>query len=399
MPPNPQGNVRYSGQSGPLFNLAFVTGLLTLVTLGIYRFWAKTRIRKYIWSSVSVDGDGLEYTGNGLEKFLGFLVAMVFLAVYLAAIQLLLFFIGFSAFTNPDNEIAIIISIYASFLALIPFILFAIYRSRRYKLARTRLRGIRFGMDSAAWGYALRAIGHYFLTVITLGILLPRQTFYLTKYMTDRSYYGDAKFEQRGRWQALYAALKHVLIGIALIIGGGAVIAAGTVNNTVALAILGGVVLFVGYFWVMIGFVYYQVRSFAYLASNTVLGDKVGITSSPSTGEIIKIVLVGGIVLGVAAAVLFAVLGGVFYGVVMTSVGSGQPNILLFVPIALLYVAVLVALGALGLVMITQPIIAHIASTLHITNVEALASIRQRAADPGADAEGFAEALDIGGAI
>lgn len=200
------GDVRYSGQSGPIFKLAFVTGLLTLITAGIYRFWAKTRLRKYISSSVSIDGDRFEYTGTGLEKLLGFLIAIVFLAVYLGIIQLLLTFLGIGLFSRPGNEVTLITSIYLSFFAAAPLILFAIYRARRYRLARTRFRGIRFAMESAAWGYALRAIGYYILTALTLGILRPRQTFYLEKYMTDRSFYGDARFEQTGRCQAPYGA-------------------------------------------------------------------------------------------------------------------------------------------------------------------------------------------------
>ena len=67
---------QYRGTRGELFPLAVTVALLTLVTLGIYRFWGKTRIRKYIWSSTVGDGDAFEYTGTGLEKFLGFLVAV-----------------------------------------------------------------------------------------------------------------------------------------------------------------------------------------------------------------------------------------------------------------------------------------------------------------------------------
>ena len=63
---NLNGNTHYSGQAAPLFKLSFITGLLTVITFGIYRFWAKTRTRKYIWSSVSIEGDAFEYTGTGL---------------------------------------------------------------------------------------------------------------------------------------------------------------------------------------------------------------------------------------------------------------------------------------------------------------------------------------------
>jgi len=98
-------NVEYTGQGRPLFNLAFKTAFLTLITLGVYRFWARTRLRKYFWSAVAPGGHSFEYDGRGLEKFLGFLIAVVVLAFYLGIIQVLLTFAGMSLFAtvNPDG--------------------------------------------------------------------------------------------------------------------------------------------------------------------------------------------------------------------------------------------------------------------------------------------------------
>jgi uncharacterized membrane protein YjgN (DUF898 family) len=45
------------------------------------------------------------------------------------------------------------------------------------------LRGIRFGMDSAAWGFVWRAIAHSFLTIITLGLIGSS-----TKSLRDRAF-------------------------------------------------------------------------------------------------------------------------------------------------------------------------------------------------------------------
>jgi len=64
-----------------------------------------------------------------------------------------------------------------------------------------------------------------------------------------------------------------------------------------------------------------------------------------------------------------------------------------------LYVLALAMAGALSLVWITQPIIDHIVNSLKVQNAEHLNAIKQRAHDTGADAEGFADALDVGGAI
>lgn len=206
--------VRSRNEDGGLFKLALRTSILTVLTAGIYRFWARTRIRRFIWSTISVEGDALEYTGTGLEKFLGFLVAVVVLAVYLGLVQLILLWFGLHYVFRPRNPAEMIMQaavFYLSFFAVLPLMIFARFRARRYMLARTRFRSIRFGMEGSAWGYVGRTLWYGFLTIITLGIHLPRQTFNLERYKTDHSWFGDRQFEQKGHWQDLWRATHHNL--------------------------------------------------------------------------------------------------------------------------------------------------------------------------------------------
>ena len=111
-------DARYTGQSGPIFGLSLKVAFLTLLTLGIYRFWGKSRIRRYIWSSAELDGDRFEYTGTGLEKFLGFLMAVVFLAVYLGIVQISLTFFGFSLLGEPQTDAQMVAQALAFFQQL-----------------------------------------------------------------------------------------------------------------------------------------------------------------------------------------------------------------------------------------------------------------------------------------
>ena len=139
----------YRGEGGRLFWLALGTGVLTLLTLGIYRFWAKARIRRYLWSATAPGGNPFEYTGTGLEKFLGFLVAVVILAAYLGILNVVLLFLGFSVITggDPNDPMVMfqqVLVLYINLFALIPLIFFAQYRARRYLLSRTCWRGVRF---------------------------------------------------------------------------------------------------------------------------------------------------------------------------------------------------------------------------------------------------------------
>jgi uncharacterized membrane protein YjgN (DUF898 family) len=393
---------RYHGEGKPLFWLVMKTSFLTLVTLGIYRFWAKTRIRKYLWSGTAAGDDSFEYTGTGLEKFLGFLVAIVILAIYLGIVQMILLFFGLSMMSEtstPAGEIAQVGSIYISLIAVMPLILFAQYRARRYKMARTRWRGIRFGMESAAWGYVWRAIGHYLLTIITLGILLPRQSFYLEKYMADRSWYGDAKFEQGGRWQSLYPGLKHIVIGV------GFLIVAAIVGVASGGFIIPFILGLVGYVWTMIGAVYYRIYVFNYLTKNKILDGQVEFDSGALTSKIVSTVVLGSILIGIIGAVLALIFAGVsasMFAFTMPQGPSdfdGSTSTILGVLGFVLYIGFLLMMGALSFILITQPIIAHVVDNAALAGAGHLNAIQQRAADEGADAEGFADALDIGGGI
>ena len=407
---SPAVTARYTGIGSSLFGLALLNGLFTILTLGIYRFWGKTRIRRYIWSSVDLGGNRPEYTGTGLEKFLGFLVAVVVLAIYLGLVQLILFYFGMHFVLEPKSEAQALMQIavvYISLFAIMPLMIFARYRARRYMMARTRFMGIRFGMEKGAWGYVWRAIAHGALTVVTLGILLPRQTFWLEKYKTDRSWYGDQKFTQDGRWTGLYGAMRHVLIGALLVVFGvGAGIAASVIaegergGGMPAMGVIAMALMVGGMLWAAIGYIYYRIHAYRYLMDNTVLMGRRIFRAEPRTGRVVAIYLLGSLALSlilIGAFIIAGVIIATSYGPNMAA--GAAPGIVPVVITALLYVLAFLGAGAMSLAFIIQPIIAHFAETLTLTDPSIIDEVQQRAYDPAADAGGFADALDVGAAI
>jgi uncharacterized membrane protein YjgN (DUF898 family) len=392
----------YKGEGSPLFWLAVRTGFLTLLTLGIYRFWAKTRIRRYMWSATAPGGVPFEYTGKGLEKFLGFLVAMVILAVYLGIMQMVLFAIGLSVFSGGTSEQEIVAQIAATqitLLGLIPLLYIARYRGRRYLLSRTRWRGIRFGADKGAMGYMWRGLGYSLLSAITLGILVPLAMFKLEKYMTDRTWYGDAKFEQGGHWTMLYRSFFHVFIAILVIIAG---VVLSIVTATEAFIIIG---VGVGYIWLFFGMVYFQVKSFELLTNTKTLGNGVRFTTAPRTGTVIFHFLIGGLVTGILTMIAAIPIGLIVFALIGSTGGFAEIDTLFNGPLGCMvaavafvgYLLVFVLAQAFAMVFIAQPIQAHYTNVTQINNAQVLSTVRQREGDSMPDAEGFADALDVGG--
>src|SRR5258708_33435169 len=81
-PPLP---VAFSGARGEFFHLVLRGAGLEMITVGFYRFWLATDIRRHLWANTVVDGDAAEYTGRATEILIGVLFALaIIVPVYLA---------------------------------------------------------------------------------------------------------------------------------------------------------------------------------------------------------------------------------------------------------------------------------------------------------------------------
>jgi len=160
--------VAFTGDWKSFARIAIPNLLLTLLTLGLYRFWAKARERRYLWAHTRILGSELEWTGNGTELLVGFLIAIpIFLPIAIAAGLVL------PVIARALDWIWLIPIGAAVYGLLYFFISFARFRALRYRLARTYWRGIHGRGLGSGVHYAFRALGWYAVTVLSLGILFP----------------------------------------------------------------------------------------------------------------------------------------------------------------------------------------------------------------------------------
>ena len=209
--------IYFSGRWQDYLSIAVTNLLLTLVTLGIYRFWAKARSRRYLWSNTQIIDEPMEWTGTGGEMFVGFLIVMGgLILIYLAAIAM---FVGLVAAKLPFLAIPMVIALYVGFIW---FIGFAQFRAVRYRLSRTWWRGIRGGSDDKGATYANGALGRNLLAAITGGILFPNALVENWNNRWDAMSFGPHCFDSRcesdgllGRWMMVYGMI--AMSGILLI--------------------------------------------------------------------------------------------------------------------------------------------------------------------------------------
>src|SRR6185295_18297795 len=72
LPPAALGRLSFHGTGGTLFGIHVVNVLFTVLTLGVYYFWGKTRIRRYLFGASAFEEDRFAYHGTAQELLLGF---------------------------------------------------------------------------------------------------------------------------------------------------------------------------------------------------------------------------------------------------------------------------------------------------------------------------------------
>jgi uncharacterized membrane protein YjgN (DUF898 family) len=163
--------------------------ILTLLTLGIYFPFAKTNVRKYFWNHLEVHGEKFQYTGTGIEILKGY--ALVF-AAYIG-------FIGLNKAITSYAPEAIGVLYLALVIIAIWFIPMVIIGSRAYLLSRTKLRGIRFGVDrKGAKELRMVLLKGILFSVLTLGFYNIVLILRIHSTIINNSYYGDKKFYYEG---------------------------------------------------------------------------------------------------------------------------------------------------------------------------------------------------------
>lgn len=402
IPSGPGTPVGYLGKPG-LWKLVLKNLLLTVVTLGIYRFWARVSFRRYFWSNITAAGEPLEYTGTGRELFIGFLIVLavlVPLGVVYAVLQRL-------ALGNPTAAIALQM---AYFLGLALLIQTAIFRARRYRLSRTLWRGIRAGQTGSTWRYVGLSFLYGLLSLATLGLAVPWADVGLERYKTNHTWFGDGRFSLKAtgwklfpRWLAVLAFLFLPFVVFFLVNAEGIAKAAlhsvtGGKGRTPQLEAM--TLLLIPFLVGLPAMIWYRVSSFRYLASSTYLGE-ISLRSDARARSVLGIVLV--FFLGFMGLILLFILP-VIMGFFLTSSKVDLSVELLELlsrvfPYAMILVTIAMVLPGYWLLnycWLRARILRHLATTLTVENMGALEQIAQSSRPRQRFGEGLADSFDIG---
>jgi uncharacterized membrane protein YjgN (DUF898 family) len=356
----------YDGQAGDLAKISISNALLTLATLGIYRyrFWGKTRIRRYFWSHLSFLDDRLEYSGTAKELLIGFLVAIAILAPIFVSFHFLELWAGL-------DEGALGLVGLVELLVIFTLIHLAIFRARRYRLTRSQWRGIRGGQTGSSFKYAAMAMGWSLVSALTLGLAYPLYRVRLQRYLMENTWFGDRTFSFKGR----------------------------------AAELLGPWLLTWLFYLPTLGFIYlwYKVRELRYFVSQTEYG-RLSFRSDLSAGSVFVVYLFYGLammfVIGAMAALATGLVPGLSEAYMDMAGGdseamlANEPLINLFL-VAVMAVVV-VTFSVIQVLFFLHPMFRVVAHSLNVIGEEDFSAIAQNQQSLPGRGEGLADTLDVG---
>ncbi len=421
-------NLDYDGRTSQFAGVVIVNLILQVLTLGIYRFWARTRERRFLWSHVSLGGDRLEYTGTGSELFVGFLIAMVIMIPLGAVYTGLLTMFG----SDPVMMGVVIVP----YMLVIMFLVYvATYRARRYRLTRTLWRGIRGTLMGSSLRYAVAAMGYYVVTLITAGLAAPFMRVGLMRREIENMHFGNRPFafdgkarEMLARWIVPWLSLLVLIIGYAwymyLIFGvmdasgidpydpdaatpdpatmdnEGVMGAAGQLPMAGALIGIGGLLYVVSAGW-------YRVWEFRYLAGK-VSFEGIRFSSSLGFGRVVWIYIsyfLVAIFLTLVIAVVAMVLSFIASGFPMdpelidywfeTNAAEMDPDLVGTVAVVVTFFLMFV-FQVLGRILVFHRLARAVVASLTLTGAQDFSQVAQALDTAPRAGEGLADAFDLG---
>jgi len=206
--------IRFEGNWREYLPIAVTNALLIICTLGVYRFWATARQRRYLWSRTRLIDDTFEWSGTGKEMFFGFLIVIAVLAPFFLFVQFL-----FPALVARGKMQAAGGLFFLFEIAIVYLVGLARFRALRYRLSRSWWHGIRGGSDDPGWNYGGNYLGRIALSAMTLFIAYPWAATRLWNARWNAMSFGPLQFRAnltadglKRRWALLYFVLFAVIL-------------------------------------------------------------------------------------------------------------------------------------------------------------------------------------------
>jgi uncharacterized membrane protein YjgN (DUF898 family) len=399
------GVVRFLGGPRAFWRLLAHGAVLLMFTLGIYRFWLTTDVRRFLWSNTELAGESFEYSGTARELLLGFLIAITILIPLNAAF----FFLALSAGAIGEMAGSIV------FVVLTLLGHYAVYRARRYRLTRTIYRGVRFHQTGSAWRYAICALLWWTLILLTLGLAYPFAQSRLERFKMGNTFFGNlpGRFEGTGLsllarglllWFLAIVPFTGGLVATLMAVDWSALAAADDATSWLENSGLGGAIVYAGLtgLWLLLSFAIlypiFQAMLLRWWASGLRFGD-VAVASRLRTAQVFGVYarFLGYAALFTLAAGVIVIAGALVLRLLTAGLDGIPKEIVDTVALLAAYVAIALGYSTIYQATVRLGLWRCVVESLDVSNLAALGRVSAAGEPASPVGEGLADALSVGG--
>jgi uncharacterized membrane protein YjgN (DUF898 family) len=171
--------------------------LLAVCTLGFYRFWGKTRVRRYLLSQIEFAGERFSYHGSGRALCRDWSKVALLLGVPLVLLRV-------------GQALLVTQPILQGILAILPSLLLLMFtplakvKMRHYRLSQTSWGGIGFSFRGQAADFIKLSLQGTLLIGLTLGLYAPMVATRRYAFLVAHTYFGNQPCHFTGQEQDLW---------------------------------------------------------------------------------------------------------------------------------------------------------------------------------------------------
>lgn len=183
---------RFTGNGAEYFRIWIADLVWSLLTLGLYSAWAKTRRKRYFNRHILLDGHHFEYRGDPVALLKGRLPVLVLL---------------------PLAALAWSVSPWLSLMPLLAIALaspWLVAWSLRFHARNSLYRGLSFDFIGAPGEAARIYLGWGLATLLSLGLTLPYLLYRRAVFIGDHHACGATRFRFQGRAASYYGIFMKV---------------------------------------------------------------------------------------------------------------------------------------------------------------------------------------------
>ncbi len=180
--------IQFIGSPREYWKIYMINLALTILTLGLYRPWAKVRQYKYLYNHLLVDGIPMDFTAKPIRLLFGQLIVMLFFGLY--------------AYSQITINVTLSVILILTFILMLPILMWLSYR---FFFRYTQWSGVSMSFTASKSEFYLETIINSLVSIFFITVPLAQRRWF--KFIARNAFWGNKQLSVNPSLEKLYTGL------------------------------------------------------------------------------------------------------------------------------------------------------------------------------------------------